>query len=1269
MGATAMSPPMPAPDSVPSGQPMDEDDDSGGFQGTTVGTCELMCPVEDRERRERTENISMFERPDPRIAKSSPDLAVKPFQRTVDPGPDNFRTMAALQRTQRHLRAIMDRTDGFKDKVAVAMIEEHIRFMILAQHELSEVGEGVADKEAFNAHLNIEQVNKAIVTLCAVYDDAAKAGEPYPTEGEIRSYNLLLIMGTHGKYAYIAAAYTSALLELRPELMNDPNIKRALALHEALRSNNFVRFFRLAAEAPYLQSCLAHVHFPKARATALRMLSSACNQGVPVSYIAKGMLFADKAAAARFCEAAGLEVIDNLVMVPRNFQVSHKDVPQMRSPIITQKAAARRSIDSLGGTASDTWAQAVALPLPQPTPEPVQERPAIGVAPPAFVPPAFGSALQQGAAFFPSPTPAVALPMRPATAVDTSVSPLAAAAAAAAEERARIQHEEAQAAARLQEEQRLKAEQEARQAELAAQKALEEEQKRARQEEERVRAEEERRVKLEQERRAQEASPRCAAGGREETKGGRGSSPCRGTRTQQGMPPPCPSSCGYRLGSVYSCASGSSPYNTVRTRREEETKAEAARKAAAEEEAERRRILLEAAQRRAAEEQHRMKVAEFTERREKRVEQARRDRLLARAKAWGDRARSIVSLRDSLRNCTLGLRWGPHPFASDQPTQPSSAKIASLIKAGSKNRLTYKQGQVPQPPINVAAELGPNLSYGSPDASLGFCKLVVLYPPESESALLRNYILGVRGARLDSGSEILQTSIAKCVNSSGRVCQVLATVSDATPLCRLPASDQQEALEKAMGAATGVLVHIPWRRTPDLASVVASLASMLRSRGPAGLLLPVLILTDPSISRSLAAPLAELLSADADLLSAVSASTESPAWGPTAWDLVPGKAIRLESAALVEPEAGSQALVQGLKWLGAMKAPSRPLTVKQWSTVVEELVWNQLLELNGAAQATPADWLTSYNRGVDASLGLLDKTAAFDPQPQFWDPDEGGGLPFIGGPEAASQREACRAATNSLRIAPWKPESGPTSSTHGADTHGAVMRHLEYAGVPVSALWVERRPWQSLLSEVLLHRIRSLADAGLPSIVLPVEDAAPRRPLRLLLGGPNTSMTADRNTQACVWGQPSPSSPAPADLLVGRPDYKSLEARSSAKRKALRAAIGQSPMKEPRRSEDRASPPQPWIPSLPDGQDGEKAPFVLPDTVMQKLELAKREAAAFTARLAALAGESSPPFSSRPILQTDASTGGTHDLLKWADDELEAWAQMLHNLRLSERGI
>ena len=38
--------------------------------------------------------------------------------------------------------------------------EEHIRFMIMAEHELSEETTAAADQEAFNSHLNLEQINK-----------------------------------------------------------------------------------------------------------------------------------------------------------------------------------------------------------------------------------------------------------------------------------------------------------------------------------------------------------------------------------------------------------------------------------------------------------------------------------------------------------------------------------------------------------------------------------------------------------------------------------------------------------------------------------------------------------------------------------------------------------------------------------------------------------------------------------------------------------------------------------------------------------------------------------------------------------------------------------------------------------------------------------------------------------------------------------------------------------------------------------------------------
>ena len=40
------------------------------------------------------------------------------------------------------------------------MFEEHIRFMAMAEHELSEETTAAADQEAFNSHLNVEQINK-----------------------------------------------------------------------------------------------------------------------------------------------------------------------------------------------------------------------------------------------------------------------------------------------------------------------------------------------------------------------------------------------------------------------------------------------------------------------------------------------------------------------------------------------------------------------------------------------------------------------------------------------------------------------------------------------------------------------------------------------------------------------------------------------------------------------------------------------------------------------------------------------------------------------------------------------------------------------------------------------------------------------------------------------------------------------------------------------------------------------------------------------------
>lgn len=132
-----------------------------------------------------------------------------------------------------------------------------------------------------------------------------------------------------------------------------------------------------------------------------------------------------------------------------------------------------------------------------------------------------------------------------------------------------------------------------------------------------------------------------------------------------------------------------------------------------------------------------------------------------------------------------------------------------------------------------------------------------------------------------------------------------------------------------MEAATGVLLHIPSRRTPDLTSVVASFASMLRSCSPASPPLPVLLLTHPSIASTLAHPLSQLLTGQADLLSAIPpASADGSLDGPHAWDLVPGKAVRLAAVPLEEARAGREGLIQSLNWLAATSCPPPPLQAR-----------------------------------------------------------------------------------------------------------------------------------------------------------------------------------------------------------------------------------------------------------------------------------------------------------------------------------------------------
>jgi hypothetical protein len=68
-------------------------------------------------------------------------------------------------------------------------------------HELCEFAKGEGFNEGFDAHLNIEQMNKASVDLFEMYDDHRKRGIPVPTEAEFRGYYALLKLDKHPGYS------------------------------------------------------------------------------------------------------------------------------------------------------------------------------------------------------------------------------------------------------------------------------------------------------------------------------------------------------------------------------------------------------------------------------------------------------------------------------------------------------------------------------------------------------------------------------------------------------------------------------------------------------------------------------------------------------------------------------------------------------------------------------------------------------------------------------------------------------------------------------------------------------------------------------------------------------------------------------------------------------------------------------------------------------------------------------------------------------------
>ncbi|CAA0839901.1 SAC3/GANP/Nin1/mts3/eIF-3 p25 family [Striga hermonthica] len=338
----------------------------GLSSSSIAGLCPDMCPESERAERERKGDLDQYERLDGDRNLTSEFLAVKKYTRTAEREADLIRPLPILQKTMDYLLSLLDepyddrflglynflwdrmrairmdlRMQHIFNLEAINMLEQMIRLHVIAMHELCEYNKGEGFSEGFDAHLNIEQMNKTSVELFQLYDDHRKKGIHVPSEREFRGYYALLKLDKHPGYKVEPAELSLDLAKMTPEMRQTPEVLFARDVARACRTGNFIAFFRLSRKASYLQACLMHAHFSKLRTQALASLHCGLqiNQGIPITLVAKWLGMEDEE-IENLVEYYGFSVKDfeEPYMVKENaFFNLENDFPVKRSKLVIYK--------------------------------------------------------------------------------------------------------------------------------------------------------------------------------------------------------------------------------------------------------------------------------------------------------------------------------------------------------------------------------------------------------------------------------------------------------------------------------------------------------------------------------------------------------------------------------------------------------------------------------------------------------------------------------------------------------------------------------------------------------------------------------------------------------------------------------------------------------------------------------------------------------------------------------------------------------------------
>lgn len=319
------------------------------------GTCEDMCPIFERARRNVEHTVFSYEKDSPSSKKASATRALKVFARpaaaAAPPLPSDVRPPHILVKSLDYiidnLLTTLPESEGFIwDRMrsirqdftyqnycgpeAIDCNERIVRIHLLILHVMAK------STVKFSLQQELEQLHKSLITLSEIYDDVRANGGTCPNEAEFRAYSLLSKIRD--------PQYDKTIQDLPTYIVQDELVQLAICFRRILSNSNYLergyiktenginlytRFFTLmrSERVPFLMNSFLQMYLGEVRFYAMKALSLTLNKRhkpIPLDYLQNILMFNDKEELLEFCSYYSITVVESGLELRSLTHHSHK---------------------------------------------------------------------------------------------------------------------------------------------------------------------------------------------------------------------------------------------------------------------------------------------------------------------------------------------------------------------------------------------------------------------------------------------------------------------------------------------------------------------------------------------------------------------------------------------------------------------------------------------------------------------------------------------------------------------------------------------------------------------------------------------------------------------------------------------------------------------------------------------------------------------------------------------------------------------------------